>query len=56
MQLRWYIQETEKDVTSSWVSGIKQKYWERSKPVLQYSTDGVEWKDVSSIVERVKNE
>ena len=50
MELRWYIQEIEKESISSWVSNGTQKYTERHAPILQYSWDGVEWNNVPEVV------
>ena len=56
-QLRWLVIETEKEYNTSWLSSKStQTYIERSKPILQYSNDGVQWLDVPTVIERVKGD
>jgi len=54
IHLRWLVLEKELEYNSSWISSSKtQKYYEKSKPKLQYSLDGVQWLDVPTVMERV---
>jgi general stress protein 26 len=57
IHLRYLVTETEKEYNTSWLSSNKkQTYIERSKEVLQYSLDGVEWMKVPTVIERVKGD
>lgn len=51
-QLRFLVKKTKFKVTDSWCSGSEpQIQFQVSKPVLQYSPDGVEWIDVPTVME-----
>lgn len=54
IHLRYLVTETEKEYNTSWLSSKnKQTYIERSKEVLQFSLDGVEWMNVPTTIERI---
>lgn len=55
IHLRWLVLEKELEYNSSWISsGQTMKYYEKSQPKLQYSSNGLEWFDVITVIERVK--
>lgn len=57
LHLRWLVTETEREYNTSWNSSAeKMKYTERSESVLQYSLDGVEYKTVPTVIEKVKGD
>ena len=49
-QLRYLIEETTEFAPQSWCSTGKEKITVRSKPILQYSYDAVEWLEVPTVV------
>jgi len=52
--LRWYISRRVEVYKGSWISSIPPRYNNiDSKPVLQYSTDGIFWKNVETVIEEV---
>ncbi len=50
-QLRWLVQEKQEEWYGSWnTSNEKQYRMIHSKPVLQFSNNGVEWIDVPLVI------
>lgn len=54
LQIRYLIREHQEKMSSSWCSDKEAKIIVQSKPILQFTLDGVEWINVPTVTEKVK--